>query len=345
MTRSWEAVRRGRTSAAIGLTMLFMGGATVVTPTSAHAADVSCDGSRKAASAIAERSAVVDPVGSVASGSAEIKLRYSSTYKCAWGWIGEPDDDGFVWVDRSTDGGITWESGRADEVEIADRTESTFTRSYAIGIPTPWNRVRACGYGFNAVEVLGEEVQDDILGQLDPSDELAPFLRPGGGIGRGGGGGKTVSRNGKKYRVVVEQTPADISCTNWFDPDIYEAGKHCGPFDLSAPGFAASGFAPAKTCALGPEAADTLARARRGGPFPFQGHDHTVWVNRIDPRLGRPALPVHDENPDYYREYTSPTPGVAKRGERRFVLGAQGEMYFTFDHYDTFYVVDHIVHV
>ncbi|HBK25143.1 MAG TPA: guanine-specific ribonuclease N1 and T1, partial [Planktothrix sp. UBA10369] len=35
-------------------------------------------------------------------------------------------------------------------------------------------------------------------------------------------------------------------------------------------------------------------------------------------------------------EYTIPTPGVSHRGARRFVVGSQGEIYYTSDHYQSF---------
>ena len=38
----------------------------------------------------------------------------------------------------------------------------------------------------------------------------------------------------------------------------------------------------------------------------------------------------------YYREYTVPTPGVSHRGARRIVVGRQGELYYTSDHYRSF---------
>jgi ribonuclease T1 len=38
----------------------------------------------------------------------------------------------------------------------------------------------------------------------------------------------------------------------------------------------------------------------------------------------------------YYREYTVETPGHSDRGARRIVVGRQGEMYYTDDHYRRF---------
>jgi len=78
------------------------------------------------------------------------------------------------------------------------------------------------------------------------------------------------------------------------------------------------------------EAKDTLNLIRQGGPFPYQ-KDGTLFQNR-ERRL--PAKPV-----GYYREYTVPTPGSRQRGARRIVTGMGGEIYYTSDHYNTFFRV------
>ena len=43
-----------------------------------------------------------------------------------------------------------------------------------------------------------------------------------------------------------------------------------------------------------------------------------------------------ERSPNYYREYTVPTPEMATRGSRRLVIGNEGEIYYTDDHYLTF---------
>jgi len=79
---------------------------------------------------------------------------------------------------------------------------------------------------------------------------------------------------------------------------------------------------------LPPEAHETLALIRRGGPFPYR-QDGTVFGNRE--RL----LPTKERG--YYREYTVKTPGAADRGPRRIVAGSESsELYYTDDHYRTF---------
>jgi ribonuclease T1 len=83
------------------------------------------------------------------------------------------------------------------------------------------------------------------------------------------------------------------------------------------------------------EAFDTLARIRKGGPFPYR-KDGTVFGN-FERRL-----PLQERG--YYREYTVKTPGSRDRGARRIVAGegdtgdvrTSGEYYYTDDHYGSF---------
>lgn len=80
---------------------------------------------------------------------------------------------------------------------------------------------------------------------------------------------------------------------------------------------------------LPPEARQTLALIRHGGPFPHR-RDGVVFGN-FERRL-----PVRPRG--YYHEYTVPTPGANNRGARRIVTGdaARAEYYYTQDHYQTF---------
>jgi ribonuclease T1 len=75
------------------------------------------------------------------------------------------------------------------------------------------------------------------------------------------------------------------------------------------------------------EAWATLQLIKQGGPFPYP-RDGSVFGN-FERRL-----PLKKRG--YYREYTVPTPGRGDRGARRIVAGAQGEYYYTVDHYRTF---------
>src|SRR5688572_2845617 len=90
------------------------------------------------------------------------------------------------------------------------------------------------------------------------------------------------------------------------------------------------GAAPVGVVALAelpPEARQTIALVRRGGPFSYE-RDGVVFGNFE--RL----LPQRDRG--YYREYTVATPGLRHRGARRIVSGRGGELYYTDDHYQSF---------
>lgn len=75
------------------------------------------------------------------------------------------------------------------------------------------------------------------------------------------------------------------------------------------------------------EARETLSLIRAGGPLPY-ARDGVVFGNREGHLPRRPR--------GYYREYTVPTPGRSDRGARRIVVGREGELYYTDDHYRTF---------
>ncbi len=75
------------------------------------------------------------------------------------------------------------------------------------------------------------------------------------------------------------------------------------------------------------QARETIALIEQGGPFPFE-RDGVTFQNREQ------LLPR--KRSGYYREYTVITPGSRDRGARRIVAGAQGELYYTDDHYESF---------
>lgn len=97
-----------------------------------------------------------------------------------------------------------------------------------------------------------------------------------------------------------------------------------GLFGCSPPAEQASGYPE-----LPPEAVETIALIRQGGPFPYR-KDGTVFQNRE--RL----LPQKPRG--YYREYTVKTPGARDRGARRIVTGGDPPeiYYYTSDHYRSF---------
>jgi ribonuclease T1 len=78
---------------------------------------------------------------------------------------------------------------------------------------------------------------------------------------------------------------------------------------------------------LPPEAIETIADILAGGPYDFS-NDDSVFQNREG------ILPAREHN--HYREYTVITPGERDRGARRVVSGADGDFYYTSDHYSSF---------
>jgi predicted Zn-dependent protease len=82
-----------------------------------------------------------------------------------------------------------------------------------------------------------------------------------------------------------------------------------------------------RTAELPPEARETLQAIAAGGPFAFD-RDGIEFKNREGRLPYRPG--------GYYREYTVVTPGERTRGARRIVAGANGERYYTDDHYGSF---------
>jgi len=78
------------------------------------------------------------------------------------------------------------------------------------------------------------------------------------------------------------------------------------------------------------EAKATLKLVKHGGPFPYP-KDGTIFNNR------ERRLPSRMRG--YYKEYTVKTPGSRDRGARRIIAGADGEFYYTDDHYNTFRLI------
>ena len=80
--------------------------------------------------------------------------------------------------------------------------------------------------------------------------------------------------------------------------------------------------------ALPPQARAVLTEIANGGPFEYPGKDGSIFNNYEG------LLP--QEPGGYYREYTVDTPGSSDRGARRIILGENGELYWTDDHYESF---------
>ena len=82
---------------------------------------------------------------------------------------------------------------------------------------------------------------------------------------------------------------------------------------------------------LPPEARETLALIRRGGPYPYV-KDGTVFGNREGVLPRRPR--------GYYKAFPVRTPGSRDRGARRIIAGGPegraAEFFYTSDHYRSF---------
>ncbi|MBO2463784.1 ribonuclease domain-containing protein [Actinomadura violacea] len=117
---------------------------------------------------------------------------------------------------------------------------------------------------------------------------------------------------------------------------------HAGTAPAPSIASASSGAAAPSAAAISPvcestlpsQADDTIALIDKGGPFPYP-QDGVVFQNREG------LLPKEPQG--YYHEYTVKTPGSPTRGARRIItsdhLGHSG-MYWTPNHYSTFYDID-----
>jgi guanyl-specific ribonuclease Sa len=73
--------------------------------------------------------------------------------------------------------------------------------------------------------------------------------------------------------------------------------------------------------------APTLARIAAGHRLAFR-NDGAIFHEP-----GKFASP---RPPGHYREYVDPTEGMAGPGPRRIIIGQDGELYYTKDHYKSF---------
>ena len=76
----------------------------------------------------------------------------------------------------------------------------------------------------------------------------------------------------------------------------------------------------------------TVARIRRGERMERWENDGDVFGN-FEGRLPK-------QRRGYYREWVHPTPGAPGPGPQRIVSGAEGELWYTADHYETFIELD-----
>ena len=77
----------------------------------------------------------------------------------------------------------------------------------------------------------------------------------------------------------------------------------------------------------------TLDRINRGERYPHR-NDGSVFHN--NPLRGTDMRLLPEKPDGYYKEYVHPTPGLRGPGPQRIVIGRNGEIYYTPDHYQTF---------
>jgi guanyl-specific ribonuclease Sa len=109
--------------------------------------------------------------------------------------------------------------------------------------------------------------------------------------------------------------------------DAPRQGAASKPREVSARGPPTDAKAPRQTPGLGADLQATLARIDSGQRLSFR-HDGAVFHNREN------LLPAQSDG--YYREWVHPTPGTDSPGARRVVTGADGEAYYTANHYGSF---------
>ena len=110
-------------------------------------------------------------------------------------------------------------------------------------------------------------------------------------------------------------------------PDTGSGTPGATEFVEPPPPPAPSGMPQIRVDDLPAEAIAVLDLIEQGGPYPYE-QDGAVFENREGLLPSRPR--------GHYREYTVETPGEDDRGARRIVAGADGERFWTRDHYASF---------
>jgi ribonuclease T1 len=126
------------------------------------------------------------------------------------------------------------------------------------------------------------------------------------------------------FYTVAENSGSSLNCTS---PALDQSTTAPSAASETAAGTGSGTIAIAD---LPQEGKTTLNLIKSGGPFPFT-KDGTVFNNYEG------LLPKKSSG--YYREYTVITPGSKDRGARRIVAGANGEYYYTDDHYKSFKLI------
>lgn len=151
---------------------------------------------------------------------------------------------------------------------------------------------------------------------------VAWLLVDGTGEEPGGGDGSSASSPSSSPSSPTHRLTSTTTPTTDPAPSPTADGQDPGGVDP------ASGLPVVRLAGLPPQAAATVGLIDRGGPYPEPEHDGGTFENREEILPDRPL--------GYYREYTVPTPGSDDRGARRIVAGADGELYWTGDHYRSF---------
>ena len=129
--------------------------------------------------------------------------------------------------------------------------------------------------------------------------------------------------SGKKLRLLRKLLSKTDEASDTVEKTIKTArlANKCDAPNITVTRFITN--AEGKTVDLGP----TLERIAKGERFPHR-NDGAIFRNREG------LLPSKPEG--YYREYVHPTPNVRGPGPQRIVIGENGELFFTADHYSTF---------
>ncbi|WP_433148390.1 ribonuclease domain-containing protein [Actinomadura nitritigenes] len=137
-----------------------------------------------------------------------------------------------------------------------------------------------------------------------------------------------------RHRFRRALLPTALLIAGLTSPAAHAATATAPAAYAAAPAPSAAAVSTVCESSLPSQADDTIALIDKGGPFPYP-QDGTVFQNREG------LLPQEPQG--YYHEYTVKTPGSSTRGARRIItsddLGHDG-MYWTPDHYSTFYDID-----
>jgi guanyl-specific ribonuclease Sa len=78
----------------------------------------------------------------------------------------------------------------------------------------------------------------------------------------------------------------------------------------------------------------------RNNPIKYTDPDGR-WISEFEPDRSEAMYELMAQIAGYYKEFVVPTPGISHAGLQRIVKGANGEMWFTPDHYAIFIPITH----